>query len=44
MKQHNQTGKYIKKQDRLDAKKGRTFITPNNDEYTFDDYYKEGRK
>jgi len=44
MKQHNQIGKYTKKQDRLDAKKGRTFITPNNDEYTFDDYYKEGRK
>jgi hypothetical protein len=44
MKQHNQTGKYIKKQDRLDAKKGKTFITPNNNEYTFDDYYKEGKK
>jgi len=37
MKQHNQIGKYTKKQDRLDAKKGRTFITPNNDEYTFDE-------
>jgi len=44
MKQHNQISKYIKKQDRLDAKKGRTFITPNNNEYTFDDYYKEGKK
>ena len=44
MKQHNQIGKYIKKQDKLDAQKGRTFITPNNNEYTFDDYYKEGKK
>jgi hypothetical protein len=44
MKQHNQIGKYTKKEEILKGKKGRTFITPQNQEYTFDDFYKEGRE
>ena len=43
MKQINQIGKYTKKQDRLDGKRGRTFITPKNRSYVFD-YLKEGSK
>jgi len=43
MKQINQIGKYTKKQDKLDGKRGRTFITPKNRSYVFD-YIKEGSK
>ena len=43
MKQFNQIGKYTKKQEVLDAKRGRTFITPQNKSYVFD-YNKVGSK
>ena len=43
MKQHNQIGKYIRKDELLNAKVGRTFVTPKNNQYTFN-YRKEGRK
>jgi hypothetical protein len=43
MKQRNQIGKYTKKEDFLNAKVGRVFVTPKNNEYTFN-YKKEGRK
>lgn len=43
MKQHNQIGKYTKKQDIFEAKKNRTFVTPNNREYQLD-YEKIGNK
>lgn len=43
MKQHNQIGKYTKKEEVLNAKAGRTFVTPKNREYTFD-YRREGSK
>jgi hypothetical protein len=43
MKQHNQIGKYTRKDEVLNAKVGKTFITPQNREYSFD-YRKEGRK
>jgi len=43
MKQSNQIGKYIKKDELLNAKAGKTFITPNNKKYIFD-FTKEGRK
>ena len=43
LKQHNQIGKYTKKEDVLNAKVGRIFVTPKNNEYTFN-YKKEGRK
>lgn len=43
MKQHNQIGKYTKKDDMLNAKAGKTFVTPDNKEYVFT-YRKEGRK
>jgi len=42
MIQINQIGKYHRKDTLLDAKKGRTFVTPKNKEYQFD-YRKEGR-
>jgi len=35
MKQHNQIGKYTKKEEVLSAKSGKTFITPNNKSYIF---------
>ena len=40
--QVNQIGKYRKKEAVLDAKKNRTWVTPQNKEYQFD-YRKEGR-
>ena len=43
MKQHNQIGKRYRKLEILEAKKGRTFVTPNNKEYQFD-FIKEGNK
>ena len=43
MKQHNQIGKYTKKEEVLKAKSGRTFVTPKNKEYVFS-YEKEGNK
>ena len=43
MKQHNQIGKYTRKDEVLNAKVGKTFITPQNKEYSFD-YRKEGSK
>jgi len=43
MKQHNQIGKYTKKEEFLNGYKGRTFVTPKNKEYVFD-YTKEGNK
>lgn len=43
MKQYNQIGKYVKKDEVLNAKRGRVFVTPKNRNYTFD-YRKEGRK
>jgi hypothetical protein len=42
MKQKNQIGKYIKKDDILNSKCNKTFVTPNNKEYTFN-YRKEKR-
>ena len=41
MKQVNQIGKYTKKEDVLNGKKGRSFITPKNRSYIFD-YEKVG--
>ena len=43
MKQHNQIGKYTRKDEVLNAKVGKTFVTPENKKYTFD-YRKEGRR
>jgi len=43
MKQRSQIGKYIRKEDVLNAKTGREFVTPNNKSYTFN-YSKEGAK
>jgi hypothetical protein len=43
MKQINQIGKYTRKQEIIDAKRGRTFITPQNRSYVFD-YNKVGAK
>lgn len=43
MLQRSQIGKYYKKDEILDAKVGKTFVSPNNKEYSFD-YRKEGRK
>ena len=43
MKQFNQIGKYTKKDDVLQAKAGRTFVTPENRSYIFD-YTKHGNK
>lgn len=43
MKQHNQIGKYTKKESVLLAKKGKTFVTNNNKTYQFD-YEKIGNK
>jgi len=43
MKQHNQIGKYTKKESVLLAKKGKTFVTNNNKTYQFD-YEKIGKK
>lgn len=43
MIQVNQIGKYRKKDSVLEAKRGETFVTPENREYIFD-YRKEGRK
>lgn len=43
MKQRNQIGKYTKKEDILNAKYGKTFVTPNNKNYVFT-YRKEGKK
>ena len=36
MKQHNQIGKRPQKIEILEAKKGRTFVTPKGREYIFD--------
>ena len=44
MKQHNQIGKYIKKDEILNAKIGRTFLLPSGREYQFTEYRKEGRR
>jgi len=43
MKQHNQIGKYTKKEEVLNAKAGRTFVTPKNKEYVFN-YRREVNK
>jgi hypothetical protein len=43
MKQINQIGKYTKKESVLLAKKGKTFVTPQNRTYVFD-YEKIGNK
>jgi hypothetical protein len=43
LKQNNKIGKRVKKDDFLDAKVGRTFVTPLNREFIFN-YRKEGRK
>jgi hypothetical protein len=43
MKQINQIGKYTKKENVLLAKKGKTFVTPQNRTYVFD-YKKTGNK
>lgn len=42
MKQFNQIGKRIKKDDFLNARRGRTFVSPQNKEYQLD-YEKIGR-
>ena len=44
MIQHNQVGKYRKKDSVLDAKVGKTFILPSGKEYQFKSYRKEGRR
>lgn len=41
MKQFNQIGKYTKKEDFLNGKVGKTFITPQNKSYVFN-YRKQG--
>jgi hypothetical protein len=43
MKQHNQIGKYTKKEETLIAKSGKTFVTPNNKSYVFS-FKKHGNK
>lgn len=43
MIQHNQIGKYRRKEDVLNAKRGKTFVTPNGEEYQLD-YEKRGNK
>ena len=43
LKQTNQIGKRVKKDEFLTAKVGRTFVTPLNREFIFN-YRKEGRK
>jgi hypothetical protein len=43
MKQHNQIGKYTKKEEVLLAKSGKTFVTPNNKSWVFS-YVKQGNK
>lgn len=43
MIQHNQVGKYKRKDAILDAKRGKTFVTPKNKSYVFD-YTKRGAK
>ena len=43
MKQVNQVGKYTKKEDRLNAIKGKEFTTPQNKTYIFD-FNKIGNK
>lgn len=43
LKPSSQIGKYTKKEEVLNAKVGRIFVTPKNNEYTFN-YRKEGRK
>ena len=44
MIQHNQVGKYRKKDTVLDAKVGRTFVLPSGKSYEFTEYRKEGRR
>jgi poly(3-hydroxyalkanoate) synthetase len=44
MMQHNQVGKYRKKESILDARKGRIYITPLNNQYTFIDYKKHSNE
>lgn len=43
MIQHNQIGKRHKKNDILNAKKGRTYTTPEGRQYKIIDWYKIGR-
>lgn len=43
MKQINQIGKYTKKESVLQAKNGKTFVTPKNRNYIFS-YVKHGNK
>ena len=43
MQQHNQIGKYIKKEMVLKAKNGKTFVTPLNNSYIFS-YIKQGNR
>jgi hypothetical protein len=43
LKQHNQLGKVPKKNDLLNARAGKTFVTPLNREFVFN-YRREGRK
>jgi len=44
MIQHNQVGKYRKKDEVLNAKVGRVFVLPSGKEYTFEKYEKIGQK
>lgn len=44
MIQHNQVGKYRKKDEVLDAKIGRTFVLPSGKKYVFEKYEKIGQK
>lgn len=44
MIQHNQIGKYKKKESVLDAKIGKLFVLPSGKKYEFTEYKKIGRK
>ena len=44
MIQHNQVGKYTKKEEVLKAKLGGTYILPSGRSYEFTEYRKEGRR
>jgi hypothetical protein len=44
MIQHNQIGKYTKKEYVVSAKVGRTYVLPSGKSYLFKSYRKEGRR
>ena len=44
MIQHNQVGKYRKKEDVLNAKVGHTYVLGSRKSYEFTEWRKEGRK